>query len=101
LGIYYLNGESEMPRGPLGFPRLTSIGPLVTDGGKELTLDTAGMVVDADKIGAFENGDLVEVVRLPREGNPAMEDTVDIQKFGEAGRATVDVDDFWEVVEVM
>ena len=84
-----------MPKGPLGFPRLTSIGPLVTDGGEDITLDTAGKVVDSEVLGAFENGDFVEVVRLPKEGS------IDIQEIGKSGRATVEVKDFLEGVETL
>lgn len=82
-----------MPTGPLGFPRLTSIGPLVTDGGRDkLTLDMAGVVTDAETLGAFGDGDFITIARLPKE-RESQRKTVDIQKLNSAATATVPVDD--------
>lgn len=83
-----------MPKGPLGFPRLTSIGPLVTDGGQdEITLDMTGIIVDEEALGVFENGMMIEVASLP--GDNGM---VDIKEAGKAGMATVSVEDLREGV---
>lgn len=41
-----------MPRGPLGFPRLTSIGPFVTDGGRnEYKMGDMAIIEDHEELG--------------------------------------------------
>jgi len=76
-----------MPKGLFGFPRLTSIGPLVTDGGENtFELGRAGRVVDAEALGAFEDGDFVEIVRLPVEDK---DNKIDLEEMHSTGRATV------------
>lgn len=73
-----------MPKGPLGFPRLTSIGPLVTDGGERtLRLGDVGRVTDPDMFGGAE---MVEVVRLSSEGR---DNKVDVEDVTGSGRYSV------------
>ena len=86
-----------MNRGPLGFPRLTSIGPLVTDGGENtFEMGKAGKVVDSQALGAFEDGDFVQISRLPAEGK---DDKIDLKEIHSSTMATVTKKQLREGVE--
>lgn len=79
-----------MPQGPLGFPRLTSIGPLVTDGGSESNrepeIGVAVMWTD-DTHDELKYGDVV----IPSN---IKEDSVTIRREAEAGRYTMTEQEF-------
>lgn len=85
--------ERRPPRGPFGFPRLTSIGPLVTDGGEPIP-EVGDMALDED------TGDVVTVTQVFREKRK-----VDIRFLGEGashlGMATRSIEEFNEKFEIV
>lgn len=76
-----------MPEGPLGFPRLTRVGPLVTDGGeREPKVGEAVMWTD-DSHEEFRYGDVIIPSNIKG-------DQITAKREAEAGRYTMTKEEF-------
>lgn len=83
-----------MPRGPLGFPRLTSIGPLVTDGGqREPEVGIAAMWTDdSGDFDGLKYGSVVVPTQI-KDGS------ITFKMANKPGRWTVDKEKFIKKTE--